>query len=84
MHSADERGNILADKVADLNREWITQRYPQLTVITTTMKEVHKSFITDIPLCVTDGSTPTLSSLHNVFKAQNFQQYTSDREKKKR
>ena len=43
------------------------------------MKSVHESFINDIPLCVTNGSTPTLLSLHNTFSAQNFKQYISDR-----
>ena len=43
------------------------------------MKAVHESLINDIPLCVTDGSTPTLTSLHNIFAAQNFKQYIYDR-----
>jgi hypothetical protein len=81
-HSPDERGNILADHAASTNPAdllWIQSKYPQLSRLTTTMKTVHESLINDIPLCVTDGSTPTLTSLHNIFSAQNFKQYVDER-----
>ena len=82
LHSPDERGNILTDKVADNNCDWVGQRYPQLVMTTTTMRSVHSAFVTDIPLCVTDGSTPTLISLHNIFEAQNFDKYIAERMEK--
>ena len=43
------------------------------------MQSVHESLINDIPLCVTNGTTPALTSLHNTFKDQNFKQYVSNR-----
>ena len=82
MHTEDQRGNILADKaasVSDEEAEWVAANYPQLQRLTTTMKLVHQALLNDIPLCVTNGATPTMSSLHNVFNAQNFRQYISDR-----
>ena len=65
--------------MADRDSSWVSQRYPQLVVSPVSMREVHSAFITDIPLCVTDGSTPALLSLHNIFEAQNFNQYISER-----
>jgi hypothetical protein len=79
FHSDDERGNILADKVADFDRDWIINWYPRLTIQSTTMIQAHKALISEIPLCVTDGNSPTLKSLHNIFKEQNFKKYLSDR-----
>ena len=43
------------------------------------MQLVHAAYITDIQLCVTDGSTPVLFSLHNIFSEHNFTQYVKDR-----
>jgi hypothetical protein len=82
MHTQDQRGNILADRAASLTEAhatWIRERYPQLIRCTTSMQAVHEALIDDIPLCVTNGSTPALSSLHNTFSKQNFTQYISDR-----
>jgi hypothetical protein len=82
MHTQDQRSNILADHAAGLSEEhaaWIQDHYPQLTKTSTSFQAVHEALLTDIPLCVTNGSTPSLSSLHNTFSKQNFAQYISDR-----
>jgi hypothetical protein len=82
MHTQDQRGNILADRSASLSEEhaaWVQDHYPQLVRSTTNMQAVHEALIDDIPLCVTNGVTPSLSSLHNTFNKQNFKQYVSDR-----
>jgi hypothetical protein len=82
MHTPDQRGNILADRGASRSEEhalWISEQYPQLTRTTTTTQAVHESLINDIPLCVTNGATPTLLSLHNIFSQATFKKYINDR-----
>jgi hypothetical protein len=81
-HTPDQRGNIIADRGASTKEEdslWLEANYPQLTRLATSMQSVHESLINDIPLCVTNGTTPALTSLHNTFKDQNFKQYVSNR-----
>ena len=82
MHSADKRGYILADHAADLNREWVTQHYPQFSIMVASMREVYNAWIGDIPLCVTEGSSTALISLQHTFAAQNFAHYIQTRLKK--
>ena len=45
------------------------------------MTEVHENFMRDIPLCISNGRTPTLMSLQNLMKRNNTNGYIADRSK---